>query len=87
MHSDCTGYGLYLEAWSSRHSGAVSGREQVQEGDLTAVHWRGKTMLFNGKKPSGRFAGSSVSKFWTTTPPRELCGRNMSKNKLVDIKP
>ena len=30
MHSDCTGYGLHLEAWCSRHSYARSSRKQLQ---------------------------------------------------------
>ena len=31
MHSDCTGYGLLLEAWCSRHSDASSSRKQAQD--------------------------------------------------------
>ena len=75
-----TRYGLNLEAWDSRHSGDVSSREQAREGGLTAGQCRYETMIYNVRAPSG-----SVMVCWTTTQPREFCGRKTSENKLLGI--
>ena len=61
MHSDSNRYGLYLEAWGSRHSSSVFSRDKAQERGMTSVQCRFQTRLWNGRAPSFIVAGGGCA--------------------------
>ena len=68
----------------------ISNREQAQEVGMIEGQWRFQTTLWKGKAPSGSVAGGGggggVEVYCTTTPPMDLCGRNMSEiNSWAEI--
>ena len=67
IHIDFTRYGLHLEAWCIRHSGASSSRKQSQDGELTAKQCRSQKTLLRGKTSSRSTARGGDRKYGTIT--------------------
>ena len=78
---------ICLEAWGVRHLVTVSIRYPEQEVGIASGCWRFQMTLWNGREPIGSVAGRGDSRCWTTTPPRELCGRKKLEHKIVGINP